>query len=114
LLAGAAVALSYFAQRMVRSEIIRPLEDVSASAIALADGNHDVAVEHLDRDDEIGHVARALATIKKAAFKFRQLRDEREVERSTHLEMLRDLSDRFEKTVGEIVSGVAAASTQLQ
>ncbi len=114
LLAGAAFALSYFAQRMVRKEIIRPLEDVSASAIALAEGNHDVAVQHFDRADEIGHVARALATIKKAAFKFRQLRDEREVERSTHLEMLRDLSDRFEKTVGEIVSGVAAASTQLQ
>ena len=114
LLAGAAFGLSYFAQRMVRKEIIRPLEDVSASAIALAEGNHDVAVQHFDRDDEIGHVARALATIKKAAFKFRQLRDEREVERSTHLEMLRDLSDRFEKTVGEIVSGVAAASTQLQ
>lgn len=114
LLAGAAVALSYFAQRMVRNEITRPLEDVSASAIALADGNHEVAVAHLERDDEIGHVARALATIKKAAFKFRQLRDERELERNAHLDMLRELSNRFEKTVGEIVSGVAAASTQLQ
>ena len=114
LLTLGAVALSVLTKSLVRRDIIGPLEEVSESAVALADGNHDVAVAHVEREDEIGHVARALATIKKAAFKFQELRAQADADRDLHLETLRKLSDKFEKSVGEIIGGVAAASSQLQ
>ena len=109
-----AIALAAFTNRLVRRDIIAPLEEVSESAVALADGNHDVAVAHVERNDEIGHVARALATIKKAAYKFQKLRTQAEADREAHLETLRKLSDKFERNVSEIVGSVAAASSELQ
>lgn len=114
LLSLGALALAVLTKRLVRRDIIGPLEDVSESAVALADGDHDINVAHVDREDEIGHVARALATIKKAAFKFQELRAHADADREQHLETLRKLSDKFEKSVGEIIGGVASASSQLQ
>lgn len=126
---GAIAAVSI---RMVRAELIRPIEDVCAAMRQLAEGNRDVFVPHEERRDEIGAIARYLIVIKKAANKFDRMRKEREEAtaeelrklaeleaereqlRSQQSETLRGLADKFERTVGDIVGGVAAASTQLQ
>ncbi|WP_305096836.1 methyl-accepting chemotaxis protein [Croceibacterium aestuarii] len=107
-------ATAYFTQRLVNEDVVRPLVSAKRSAVALAEGRHDVDIENVHRDDEIGDLARALATIKKAAFKFQKLRVENDAERAKHSEALRELTDKFDKTVGEIVGSVASASSELQ
>ena len=113
-LTGGIVATTLFAQRLIHRDVVRPLTSAISSAIALAEGREHVVVENEHRDDEIGELARAMGTIKKAAIKFRELRARRDSERSEHLEALRRLTDKFDQTVGEIVGSVASASSELQ
>jgi methyl-accepting chemotaxis protein len=126
------VAVAATSIEFLQRELIRPIEEVRAAMRELAEGNRDVFVPHEDRPDEIGAMARYLVIIKKAASKFDRIRKEREDAtaeelrklaeleaereqlRSRQSETLFDLADKFERTVGEIVGGVAAASSQLQ
>jgi len=113
LTAGAA-GVAWIARTLIQRDIVLPLQSASESAIALADGNHDVEIENAHRYDEIGDIARALLTIKKAAFKFQKLRDQTDADRESHFATLRQLTDRFERNVSEIVGSVASASSELQ
>ncbi|MEO6388773.1 MAG: HAMP domain-containing methyl-accepting chemotaxis protein [Croceibacterium sp.] len=128
---GTAV-IAVMAIRYVQGQLMRPIEEVCAAMRELAEGNRDVFVPHDDRRDEIGAMARYLIVIKKAAIKFDRLRKEREAEaadamrkhaevesereelRTQQSNALIGVADKFERTVGEIVGGVAAASSQLQ
>ena len=132
MLSVAVVAVAGVSIRFVQHELVHPVEDVCAAMRALAEGNRDVAVPHEDRRDEIGEMARYLSVIKKAALKFDRIRrehdaavaeelrrhaeteSEREELRIQQAAKLNDLADQFERTVGDIVGGVAAASSQLQ
>jgi methyl-accepting chemotaxis protein len=119
----------------VQSQLVHPIEAVCAALREIAEGKHqsyDVHVPHEDRQDEIGAMARYIVVVKKAANKFYRIRQEREAveaeerrrmaeiehEREEHrlkqTETLVTLADKFERTIGDIVSGVAAASSQLQ
>ena len=113
LTAGLAVT-AYLTQRLINEDIILPLRCAKRTAIALAEGRHDVTIEDEHRDDEMGDLARALGTIKKAATKFHRLRIQNEADRESHVEALRRLTDRFDQTVGEVVSSVASSSSELQ
>jgi methyl-accepting chemotaxis protein len=126
------VAVAATSIEFLQREVIRPIEEVRAAMRELAEGNRHVFVPHESRPDEIGAMARYLIVIKKAAIKFDRMRKEREEAtaeelrklaemeaereqlRSRQSETLFDLADKFEGMVGEIVSGVAAASSQLQ
>ncbi len=109
-----AAGVVWFARQFIQQDIVRPLQSAAASAVELADGNHDVAVENAERQDEIGDIARALLTIKKAAYKFQKLQAQTDADRKSHFETLKKLTDRFEKNVSEIVGSVASASSELQ
>jgi methyl-accepting chemotaxis protein len=113
-LALAALANLLVAQRLITSEVVQPIEGVSAAMLALAEGDREVEVPETGREDEVGDMARALEVIKRAARKFDRMRDEREDDHSQQSVMLKELADKFEKTVGDVVSGVASASSQLQ
>jgi methyl-accepting chemotaxis protein len=106
--------LVWFARQFIQQDIVHPLQSAAASAVELADGHHDVDVENADRQDEIGDIARALLTIKKAAYKFQKLQTQTETDREGHFATLRKLTDSFEKNVSEIVGSVASASSELQ
>jgi len=126
------VAIAATSIGFLQRELIGPIGDVRAAMRELAEGNRDVYVPHDDRLDEIGEIARYLIVIKKAAAKFDRMRRdreeataeelrklaeldaEREQLRSRQSETLIELAGKFERTVGEIVGGVAAASSQLQ
>jgi methyl-accepting chemotaxis protein len=132
LVAVTMAAIAGISIRFVQSELVHPVEDVCAAMRELAGGNREVHVPHESREDEIGAMARYLIVIKKAANKFDRIRKEREeasseeLRRLTEMESEREelrakqaetllgLADKFERTVGDIVSGVAAASSQLQ
>ncbi len=130
--AFATVGVCLLAVRYVQEELIHPVEEVCAAMRELAAGNRDIRVPHDHRHDEIGAMARYLIVIKKAAAKFDKMRREREAaeaeearrlaeiesereeQRARQADSLLDLADKFERTVGDIVGGVAAASSQLQ
>jgi len=109
-----AAGVVWFARQFIQQDIVRPLQSAAASAVELADGHHDVDVENGHRADEIGDIARALLTIKKAAYKFQKLQAQSEADREGHYKALQELTDRFEKHVSEIVGSVASASSELQ
>jgi methyl-accepting chemotaxis protein len=109
-----AAGVAWSARQLIQQDIVRPLQSAAASAVELADGNHGVDVEYADRQDEIGDIARALLTIKKAAFKFQRLQAQTDADREAHFATLKKLTDSFEKNVSEIVGSVASASSELQ
>jgi methyl-accepting chemotaxis protein len=127
-----AVAMAALSIRFVQDQLVHPVEEVCAAMRALAEGNREVYVPYEERQDEIGAMARYLIVIKKAANKFDRIRKEREESaaeelrklaelesereglRTKQAETLHMLADKFERTVGDIVSGVATASSQLQ
>jgi methyl-accepting chemotaxis protein len=132
LLALAALANFVIARKLVQREIIEPILGTRNALLKLNRGETDFEVAGADRDDEIGDTVRALEELKVYSVQFGQLQreaaaaaqeelrlkeqtaQERETEHSRHAEMLRQLADRFEATVGDVVGGVAAASSQLQ
>lgn len=115
-----------------RRDITRPLESMTQAMLQLAEGNKDITVSGTDQTNEIGDMARSLETFRRGYLKLDRLRTEAaeaakaEVERQEQIRRDREemqarqtrellqLADNFEQTVGEVVSGVAAASSQLQ
>jgi methyl-accepting chemotaxis protein len=132
LMAVVVVAVAVLSIQFVRKELTGPIEELCAAMRALAEGDRDVPVPHEGRQDEIGAMARYLGVIKKAAKKFDRVQREREEHvaeelrrhaeaesereelRGQQAQKLNELADKFERTVGDIVGGVAMASSQLQ
>ena len=97
----------------------------------LASGDKDVTIPGKSREDEIGQMARALEIFHRAGLRLERLsldraerakdaleeqarlRVEQEETREERDRMLRSVASQFEQTIGDIVSSVAAASSQL-
>jgi methyl-accepting chemotaxis protein len=91
-----------------------------------------VTIDHRDRPDELGDLARSLEVFRQGGMKLEVLQAERETQAKAELEMekarhssraerareriafITRLSQDFESEVGRIVSGVASASSQLR
>ncbi|MFN4114243.1 MAG: methyl-accepting chemotaxis protein [Sphingomonadaceae bacterium] len=80
----------------------------------LASGERNIVVSGLDRQDEIGQMARALNVFHKSGYKLDELFAERERARAERKLMIARLSEQFSHTVGEVVANVATASSQLK
>ncbi|AUX70679.1 hypothetical protein CHX26_15290 [Porphyrobacter sp. HT-58-2] len=109
----------------------RKIVEIAGGMNQLAEGDRHFTVEGADREDEVGQMVRALDLFKKAnkwmedrarerserAEQELQLQQERERERAEaeakRAALLDDVARQFERTVGDVVSGVAAASSQL-
>jgi methyl-accepting chemotaxis protein len=131
-LALIAALVGAISAQLVQNQLVHPIETLCHSMRELAEGNRDVHVPYEERQDEVGAMARYLIVIRKAAIKFDRIRREREAATAEELRRLAEiesereelrtrqsqtllaLADKFEGTVGEIVGGVAAASSQLQ
>lgn len=112
--------------------LIEPVGKMRDTLLNLLDGDHQVDVQYTERQDEIGELARAMVVVKKSAASYAQMVEEtqqntaaqleqqlelersREESRNAQHEMLRQLADRFERSIADVVGGVASASTQLQ
>jgi len=109
----------------------RKIMEIASGMNQLATGDRHFTIEGGERKDEIGDMIRALDLFKKAnkwmedrsrersekAEQELQLQQERERERieaeARKAAMLEDVALQFERTVGDVVTGVAAASSQL-
>ena len=107
--------------RRVGREISGRIKSITKSMLQLVEGDKDMVVPDLDRVDEFGDMARSLDVFRKGYLKLEQVRTEQAEQQREKEEMreaqaakLLQLADQFERTVGDVVGGVAAASTQLQ
>ncbi len=95
----------------------KPLRDMTAAMSELANGNTNVEIPALDRSDEIGDMAAAVEVFKANAIESARLEEEKvamaqKAEREKQ-QMLRDLADQFETTVGRIITEVATSTANL-
>jgi len=98
--------------------VTRPIQRITAEMNTLAKGDSSVAISATEREDEIGHMAKAVLVFKNNAIEIERLREEQlEAERhateSRKAEMVK-LANSFEAAVGEIVETVSSASTELE
>ncbi|MFK4002653.1 methyl-accepting chemotaxis protein [Qipengyuania sp. NPDC077563] len=99
------------AARRMAGQVSQSLGEITGAMTALADGDRSIAIPGVERDDEIGEMARALVIFRESAEALTGLqRQAREDQRA----MLRDLARGFEGGMGDVVTNVAAASHQLE
>jgi methyl-accepting chemotaxis protein len=109
----------------------RKIVEITSGMTRLAAGDRHFEIAGAERQDEIGAMVRAIDLFKRASKQLErwarersekaeqelQLQQERERERleaeAKRAALLDDVARQFERTVGDVVSGVAAASSQL-
>jgi methyl-accepting chemotaxis protein len=124
--------VTVFAQRYFNRTVGATLKAMARQMTAIAAGTRDVAISGKDRGDEIGEMARATEIFHRAGLRLEKLSRERETRAKAELDeharqqvvaeearrererMIAGIADQFERTVGEVVTGVVAASSQLQ
>lgn len=98
--------------------IARPTSRMVGVLQTLAGGDYNVAIEMKDRRDEIGALADAAAVFQDNLIRTQALEREAAAARLTGEEqrrqVMRDLADDFERSVGSIVQMVSSAATELQ
>lgn len=131
-LAAILSAVTLFAQSFFNRSVGATLKAMARQMSAIAAGERDVAISGKERQDEIGEMARATEVFHRAGLRLERLSRERaeraraELDEHARLQQERDearlerdrvlqtIADQFERTVGEVVTGVVAASSQLQ
>jgi len=102
---------------LVRS-VTRPLRSVTDTLTALAEGNPNVAIEHVDRYDEIGSIARTIGVFKSNSLERRRLEAERKSAEAESAERrkaeLRNFVDEFQSNVGGIIKKVLHSSGEFE
>ena len=98
--------------------ITRPLQRMTVTMNDLASGKLDVEVSGIDRNDEVGEMAKAVEIFKSNAVARHGLEAEhKEVETRAVARRRSDMqkmADDFEGAVGQIVETVSSASSQLE
>ncbi|WP_246449890.1 methyl-accepting chemotaxis protein [Qipengyuania soli] len=108
------ISMVTLSARYLARDISHTLRRMTDVAGRLAKGEKDMHIPALDRQDEIGDLARAFEVFLQAAWEFERMSQERASLRAERGKEMQLIAERFERTVGEVVSGVAAASSQLK
>ena len=110
---GAGIILSWF---LVRKTIITPLSEVINGLNALAEDDMSVDVKVYSHD-EIGSVAKAYRVFKETLQKAKELKEQQEIQKQKAEEerkkIMRQMAEKFDESVGDIISTVASASAEL-
>ena len=118
--------------RFLTRDFSSKISEITGGMSKLAKGDRHFEIEGIEREDEIGEMLRAIALFKKANIRLEQWAEERaeraadelrvQQERAKEREeleqrradLMAEMADQFERSVGDVVSGVAAAASQLQ
>ncbi len=128
LIALLALGLVLVGQRFVNRRIIDPIGNISDVSLRVAQGDTELIIPEAGRDDEIGVMARSLAIMQENSVKLvaaqqevaevatKELEHQKALEetRATQSQMLHDLADKFERTIGNVTNEVSSATDQLQ
>jgi methyl-accepting chemotaxis protein len=98
--------------------IARPVRVINETLQALANGNFNVEIRGTDRKDEVGDIAKSAEIFRANGLEAARLRAEQEEnkakEEQRRKEMMMQLADQFEASVGGIVDMVSSAATEMQ
>jgi len=102
---------------LIGRSVSGPVKSLTASMRDLATGKLDVSVANANTGSEIGAMARAVEVFRENAVRNKQLEAE-QAEQERHAaeekrQLMHELADSFDVSVGGIVKSVAAASEQL-
>lgn len=111
--------------RWLSRDVGAKIGEITSGMTRLAGGDRHFEIDGIERKDEIGEMLRAIALFKRANIRLEQWSAERAERAATELEqqeraqaeqrrVLNELASQFERSVGDVVSGVAAASSQLK
>ena len=96
----------------------RPIRQITGMLLRLAGGKRGISIPYTARGDEIGDVARAANTLQDNLMRLEAVEAEQK-EAADHLALeretlVREIADKFEKAVGNIVSTVSSAAIELE
>ncbi|MDO8400465.1 MAG: cache domain-containing protein [Bradyrhizobium sp.] len=118
LAAGLVLLLTLAVSMLVARSITRPLQRMTVTMNDLASGKLDVEVSGIDRNDEVGEMAKAVEVFKSNAVARQGLEaEQKEAETRSVARRKSDMNkmaDDFEGAVGQIVETVSSASNQLE
>ena len=123
-----AVLVGWWGMRIVTLRITRPLALIAVATHSITDDRHDAQIPGLDRTDEIGDIARALAFARQRSIDARRLSEEsRLAQEALHLRRIRDndasakraadldaVFAMFERDAGAVVARLKSAGPVLR
>ena len=99
--------------RFIARDISGTVSQLTDASERLATGDKTIEIPGLERRDELGCLARSLHVFLRSAFRFQKMAAEKQELQAERGQALQRLAMQFEATVGEVVNGVASASSQL-
>jgi methyl-accepting chemotaxis protein len=114
IIAVVAAVFGMFGMRVVSTSISRQITEISSALVRLSRGDRSVELPAHERGDELGDMVRAVKIFQRSHAKLENYEQEREHLRSSEAKSMLDLAARFEASVGEVVGGLASASSELQ
>ncbi len=103
---------------LIGGSISRPIVVMTGVMSELADGHLDSEVPARGRKDEIGKMASAVQVFKENAIRNKELEAEQELQKrraeEEKKELMNNMADDFDASIGGVVESVSSASTQLQ
>jgi methyl-accepting chemotaxis protein len=114
---GVILLLTLVVAALVNRDITKMLRAMRDTMGRLADGDLAVAIPGVDRKDELGGMARAVAVFKENAHRIESLQQERQTERVRAAEEKRQgmmhLADQFDTKVRDVVDAVSNAGDSM-
>jgi methyl-accepting chemotaxis protein len=117
-LTGAALLIVALVSLLIAETTVRSIRRIASATLRLAEGQTEVAIERLQRRDELGAIVGSLGTFRDNQSRIGSMQAEQaayqqrtESERRT---ALLALADRLESGVSEVISAVADAATQME
>jgi methyl-accepting chemotaxis protein len=115
---AALMLLSVAVAWAITRSVVKPLSGLKQRMASLSAGELDAPVANADRSDEIGQMARTVAVFRDAMIETNRLREEQAAMERQQIQQRRvdmnDLADHFETEVGEIITLVSTAASQLE
>lgn len=112
-----ALVVALLIEVAMRRWMSRPIDNVVGTMNKLADGQTDFEIRGVDRRDEIGEMARAVAVFRDNAIEHRRLAEEQERaqhERAERQENIERLISRFRGEIQGVLGSISANMNQMQ
>ena len=103
---------------MITRSVVKPLTGLKERMASLSTGELTTPVANTDRSDEVGQMARTVAVFRDAMIETNRLREEQVALEARQMQQrktdMNSLADQFEREVGEIITLVSSAASQLE